>query len=144
MSAVMKDAMRRARLRELAGPPEGRAEEEDTVDRRRVAELYEAAGPPEHDPRPEAHRPFIRPRAHVLELTDEQSTELERLCERGYGYARELVNCLDGCGRISETATWNARDALEDDTHKSWPSKIPGASLPLARKLTTLFNEVPA
>lgn len=140
----MKDALRRARLRELRGPPEGRAEEGDTGEPRRVTELYEAAGPPEHDLRAVAHRPFARPPAHVLELTDEQQAELERLSEKGYGYARELVNCLDDCGRISETATWNARDALEDDTHKGWPSKIPGASLPLARKLTALFNEVPA
>ena len=136
MSAVMKDAMRRARLRELAGPPEGRAEDDgDTVERRGGD-----AGPLERD----AHRPFTRPKAHVLDLTDEQQTELEQLCDRGYGYAAELVRCLDGCGRISETAAWNARDALEDDTHRGWPTKIPGASLPLARKLTALFNEVPA
>ena len=140
----MKDALRRARLRELAGPREGTAEEDDPVDRRRVTELYEPAGPPEHDQRAVAHRPFIRPSAHVLDLTDEQQAEVERLSEKGYGYARELVHSLDDCGRISETAAWNARDALEDDTRKGWPSKIPGASLPLARKLTALFNEVPA
>ena len=138
MSAVMKDALRRARLRELAGPPDGPEEQDDT------AELYEPAGAPAHDFGAVAHRPFIRPSSHVLELTDEQQTELEQLSDKGYGYARELVHCIDDCGRISETATWNARDALEDDTHKGWPSKIPGASLPLARKLTTLFNEVPA
>ena len=137
MSAVMKNALRRAQLRELAGPPEGRAEGEDDQGdqgerRAAVAELYQAAGPPEHDLRAVAHRPFIRPPAHVLELTDDQQAELERLSEKGYGYARELVHCIDDCGRISETATWNARDALEDDTHKGWPSKIPGASLPLA------------
>lgn len=138
-------ALRRARLRELAGPAEPQevappAPLEDA--RRRELALQDLAGPP--GPTACTAEPTaFRPTAHVLELSDADREELGQLADRGYAFAREVRDGLDGGERISEAAAWNARDALEDDTRRPWPSKLPMATGSLSRKLTALFNEVP-
>jgi len=140
MSKAIQNALRRARVRDLAGdadaPPP--AELDPLEGRSRARELEELDGPRRQEPAPPVRRP-----GHLeLELSEGEHAELERLSAEGYGFARELLQGVDAQGRISELGAWNARDALEDDTGRSWPSPIPAiTTTALARKVTCLFNE---
>lgn len=139
MSKGMQAALRRARVRDLVGDADAPPAELDPLEgRTRARELEELEGPR----RVEAAPPVRRPGQYELELSEGEHAELERLSAEGYGFARELLQGVDAEGRISELGAWNARDALEDDTGRPWPSKLPaGTTAVLARKVAVLFNE---
>lgn len=135
MSKTTQAALRRAAVRELVRD----------VDRPAEPDAPEA--PDGHySPQGERVRPSEAATAaagyyHSLELDTAQRAQLENLAGR-YTYAVELLNGLHDDGRISDIAAWNARDALEDDVGRPWPSQIPGADPSLARRLTKLFNAI--
>lgn len=76
-----------------------------------------------------------------LDLDQDELAALQNIAER-YEYARELLDALEDDGALSEHAAWAARDALEDDTGQAWPSTLPMAGGPLARKIGALFDRV--
>lgn len=132
MSKTVNEALRRARVRSLHAAAE-RPREPD-------AAAFEAGYyNPDGECAPEAMG-GVRTFYYVLELGPDERASLENIAGR-YSYAQELLNSLEDDGRITEAGVWNARDALEDDTGKPWPSKLPLAGGALERKISKLFDE---
>lgn len=135
MSRDVQDALRRARLRQMTGQTSREAYDPDTEGDPEPGH-YDVDGERQVGDAAVPHVHYL-----VLTLSDQERAELENLSGR-YSYAQELLSGVLEDGRISDTAAWNARDALEDDTGKPWPSHLPQASPPLCQKISKLFDEV--
>lgn len=136
----LKDAVRRAELRELLGedPHSGarRPRSEPRPEGALAAGWYSPDGTP-------TTRDAPGPKLYyeLLELTPEEREGLRYIAAR-YSYADELLAGLEDDGRISQAALYNAQMALEEDTGEAWPTPLPLAGPELARKIGALFDRL--